>query len=61
PSVMAFARENVQEVAEAACRTFMEKGVRSRFFVLDIDENGAVVEYTEPSLNKEEIGHVKNG
>ncbi len=61
PSVMAFARENVQEVAEAACRTFMEKGVRSRFFVLDIDENGAVVEYIEPSLDKEEIGHVKSG
>lgn len=43
PSMLAFARGNPQRVAIAMCRAFSESGVRSRFFVLDTDNEGARV------------------
>ena len=44
PSVLAFAHGSPRGVAEAMCRVFREHGVRSRFFVLDVDEEGASIE-----------------
>ncbi len=44
PSVLAFAQGSPRGVAEAMCRVFREHGVRSRFFVLDVDEEGAVIQ-----------------
>lgn len=41
PSMLAFARGNPQRVAIAMCQAFSESGVRSRFFVLDTDIQGA--------------------
>lgn len=41
PSMLAFARGNPQRVAIAMCQAFSESGVRSRFFVLDTDMQGA--------------------
>jgi homoserine kinase len=41
PSMLAFARGNPQRVAIAMCQAFTESGVRSRFFVLDTDIQGA--------------------
>lgn len=41
PSMLAFARGNPQRVAIAMCQAFTESGVRSRFFVLDTDMQGA--------------------
>ena len=43
PSMLAFARGNPQRVAIAMCQAFSENGVRSRFFVLDTDIQGARV------------------
>ena len=43
PSMLAFARGNPQRVAIAMCRAFSESGVRSRFYVLDTDSEGAKV------------------
>jgi homoserine kinase len=44
PSVLAMAQGSPRHVAEAMCRIFSENGVRSRFFVLNVDEEGASVE-----------------
>lgn len=44
PSVLAFAKGAPRGVAEAMCRVFREHGVRSRFFVLDVDEAGAALQ-----------------
>lgn len=44
PSVLAFAQGSPRWVAEAMCRVFRDHGVRSRFFVLDVDEEGAVIQ-----------------
>ncbi|MFA0888633.1 MAG: homoserine kinase [Synergistales bacterium] len=41
PSMLAFSRGNPQRVAIAMCQAFSESGVRSRFFVLDTDMQGA--------------------
>lgn len=41
PSMMAFVKGNPQGVAGRMCRIFSGNGVRSRFFVLDVDEAGA--------------------
>ena len=41
PSMLAFAKGNPQRVAIAMCRAFSESGVRSRFYVLDTDMQGA--------------------
>ncbi len=43
PSVLAMAKGSPRYVAEAMCRIFTRHGVRSRFFVLDVDEEGAVL------------------
>jgi homoserine kinase len=43
PSVLAFVTGDPQPVAESMCRIFSEHGVRSRFFVLDVDDDGALV------------------
>lgn len=44
PSVLAFAKGAPRGVAEAMCRVFREHGVRSRFFVLEVDDRGVNVE-----------------
>jgi homoserine kinase len=44
PSVLAMAQGSPRHVAEAMCRIFSENGVRSRFFVLNVDQEGASVE-----------------
>jgi hypothetical protein len=36
------------------CRIFSENGVRSRFFVLNVDEQGASVEPTPQGKSREE-------
>lgn len=43
PSVLAFVKGNPQAVASTMCRVFSDHGVRSRFFVLDVDDEGARV------------------
>lgn len=43
PSVLAFVKGNPQAVASTMCRVFSDHGVRSRFFVLDVDDEGAQV------------------
>lgn len=43
PSMMAFVEGTPKYAAERMCRIFAEHGVRSRFYVLDIDEGGAQV------------------
>lgn len=43
PSVLAFVRGKPQRVAETLCKTFSEFKVRSRFFVLEVDSQGATV------------------
>lgn len=42
PSVIAFSNSEVREIARVMCSTFSDHGVRSRFFVLDEDNYGAV-------------------
>lgn len=44
PSVLAFAKGAPRGVAEAMCKVFREHGVRSRFFVLEVDDRGVNVE-----------------
>ena len=46
PSVLAFAQGLPRGVAEAMCRVFRDHGVRSRFFVLDVEEEGASIQKT---------------
>ncbi len=43
PSVLAFVKGNPEAVASTMCRVFSDHGVRSRFFVLDVDDEGATV------------------
>jgi homoserine kinase len=54
PSVLAMAQGSPRHVAEAMCRIFSENGVRSRFFVLNVDEQGASVERTPQGKSREE-------
>ncbi|MGC9489743.1 MAG: homoserine kinase [Thermovirgaceae bacterium] len=55
PSVLAMAQGSPRHVAEAMCRIFSENGVRSRFFVLNVDEQGASVERTPQGKSREEV------
>ena len=53
PSMLALTHGSPREVAEAMCRLFTRNNVRSRFFVLSVDEEGARV---EKILKREEVG-----
>lgn len=44
PTMVAFTRTNPDEIARAMCSIFARLGVHSRFFVLDVDHNGAMME-----------------
>lgn len=44
PSVLAFAAGNPHKLATRMCAIFSESGMRSRFFVLDVDQEGARIE-----------------
>lgn len=49
PSVIAVVKGAASRVAETMCRTFMEYGVSSQFFVLDGSAHGPIVK-TDPEL-----------
>jgi homoserine kinase len=55
PSVLAIAQGTPGDVAEAMCRVFSENGVRSRFFVLNVDEEGASLDDVPPERNAREV------
>lgn len=55
PSVLAIAQGTPGDVAEAMCRIFSENGVRSRFFVLNVDEEGASLDDVPPERNAREV------
>ncbi|HCD72297.1 homoserine kinase [Thermovirga lienii] len=44
PSMLALTHGSPREVAEAMCRLFTKNNLRSRFFVLSVDEDGATIE-----------------
>lgn len=53
PTMIAFTKEKPQVVAKAMCGIFSEEGVHSRFFILDVNEEGATV--INNSENKREV------
>ncbi|MBC7322497.1 MAG: homoserine kinase [Acetomicrobium sp.] len=53
PSVLAFVRGNPTRTAKEMCSVFTEKGLRSRFFVLDVDQEGARIQTSETNISME--------
>jgi len=53
PSVLAFVKGNPTRTAKEMCSVFTERGIRSRFFVLDVDQKGARIKGVKPAAAEE--------
>ncbi len=47
-TMLAFTRQSPETIAQFMRRIFAEAGVQSRFFVLDVDDDGAVIDRMLP-------------
>ncbi|MGB4028024.1 MAG: homoserine kinase [Acetomicrobium sp.] len=52
-SMLAFVKGDPTRTAKEMCSVFTEKGLRSRFFVLDIDQEGARIKEAEAKMLEE--------
>ena len=53
PSMLAFVKGDPTRTAKEMCSVFTEKGLRSRFFVLDVDQEGARIKETKAKMLEE--------